>query len=683
MSASSDSGDLQAKVALNIITELFRRSLSSLAEAAAWVKERHDEYDPFALAANRYKQRLEKRYNVMSVLGMREPIPLRSIYTRVNILENVTALQRITIEQLEKAFHRDTRNLGNARETANGIEVVNQIDKLVILGKPGAGKTTFLRYITLQASEGMLEHNKIPILVELKRLADSDKSLFDFIVGQFDICGFPAAALFINRMLESGNCMLLFDGLDEVSQVKEDLIVNQVKDFTDKYNDNQFILSCRVAAYKFSFDKFTIVEMADFNDRQIKTFIDAWFGANIEKARLCWQELEEHKPIKDLAATPLLLTLLCLAFDKTMNFPANRGELYEEAIDALLKEWDTSRSIKRDEIYKNLSLKKKESLYSRIAASSFEKDQYFIPQRVIEKHIEIFISNLTGMKDGEIERDSKDILRSMEAQHGIMVERARGIYSFSHLTFQEYFTAKYIVDNVNRGTLESLIKNHLLDYKWREVFLITAGMLEEADDFLMKIKEQGDRYVTRDTLRFLNYLKVKAKIDEMLKPIFGSRLHQYPLLARSIIYFIAQVVCNNEKPKVSVFISPDKHERFHHSIYSAIGFKFGIVGSLAEERKTLNFLTVIKTKDLISFQYLNSQEVAEIFHKNYYADVIEHKPKQTIAISEIPHSLELLHYNYYAHSEIAELLYHCLKTDCYVSKATRSRILSELLPVKI
>jgi predicted NACHT family NTPase len=65
---------------------------------------------------------------------------------------------------------------------------------------------------------------------------------------------------------------------------------------------------------------------------------------------------------------------------------------------------------------------------------------------VVEQHIIDYIRNLPGAQEDEeaLQLDSEAVLKSIEAQHGLLVERARGIYSFSHLTFQEYFTAKQI-----------------------------------------------------------------------------------------------------------------------------------------------------------------------------------------------------------------------------------------------
>jgi predicted NACHT family NTPase len=288
----------------------------------------------------------------------------------------------------------------------------------VILGKPGAGKTTFLKYLTLQALDGNLKQSGIPIFVGLKEWSDSGQSLIDFIVDIFDVCDFPNAHPFVVRLLTQGRALILLDGFDEVSAQKIDKVVRDVRRLASKYSRNKFVLSCRLAAYSHFLENFTEVEIADFSLRQIEAFVNNWFGKRSAKANACLKALNENTQIRELASVPLLVTLLCLAFDETMSFPANRAELYKEALDALLKKWDASRSIKRDEIYRHLSLRRRESLFSRIAVQTFEANQYFIPQRDLERQILNYIRNLPEAGSETLEVDSENVPKSIEAQHG-------------------------------------------------------------------------------------------------------------------------------------------------------------------------------------------------------------------------------------------------------------------------
>lgn len=492
--------DLAARVAANVITEVFKSVWRTLQGTEKWFANKQKEHDFLGLAARHYASKLEEQYGLIRILGMEKPISLRDIYVNVDVLEKITERQRVSIEALERFFDRDRRTFGFKRETILGSAAVDKLDKFIVLGKPGAGKTTFLKHIMFQSLDGRPECKRIPVFISLKDFSDSGKFILDYIVDEFDICGFPDARLFVLRVLTQGKCQLLFDGLDEVSKKQEDFVISELSNFSRKYSSNQFVISCRIAAYSYWFDTFTDVEIADFTDAQIKQFISNWFADESSTAERCWHQMSLDPPIKELATVPLLLTLLCLAFSETMEFPPNRADLYKEAIDALLKKWDSSRRIKRSQIYKHLSVKRKEFLFSRIAAETFDQGRYFIPQRTLEGYISDFIQHLPESSEAALETDSEAILKAIEAQHGILVQRARGIYSFSHLTFQEYFTAQYIVEHSDEGTLEKLVNQHLYDDRWREVFLLTAGMLQTADNFLQLIKSSIDEIVKKSGL---------------------------------------------------------------------------------------------------------------------------------------------------------------------------------------
>ena len=148
--------------------------------------------DIYGLCAKAYKKKLLKEYNKMQIFGQTKPKPLTDIYIDVNILEQLTHLQKYTAEEMNEVLSRESR-FGHVRETRPGIDLINACSKLTILGKPGAGKTTFLKLVTIEAAKEELDHKVLPIFIGLKAWSDSGKELFDYIVGQFDIFDFPGA----------------------------------------------------------------------------------------------------------------------------------------------------------------------------------------------------------------------------------------------------------------------------------------------------------------------------------------------------------------------------------------------------------------------------------------------------------------------------------------------------------
>ncbi|MHB1140798.1 MAG: NACHT domain-containing protein [Sulfuricaulis sp.] len=491
MNTSDPASEVIVKVAADLIVDIVKSGYKGLQLSKKWITEKNKEHDFLGNASRQYAERLEQKCNVMHIFGMTKPIPLSSIRVQVKLQNKLTAHQRVSAEDLQSSFDHEQKNFSATLDTRLGIEAVNEYSRLVVLGKPGAGKTTFLKIIALEALSGHLIHRSLPIFITIKDWVDSKLTLLEYITEQFELCGFPDAKPFILRILDLGKCIVLFDGYDEITGEEEN-VKRQIKNLSAKFSKSQYVLSCRLAAYDELYETYHIVEVADFNDEQIKSFIANWFRAEQEKGELCWATLdhEENRSIKELARTPLLLAMLCLLFQETMSFPSNRAELYKEATDALLKKWDASRGIKRDQIYKNLSSRKKEDMLSLIAKNTFVKKQYFFTRRVAESIIEDYVANLASLDEVSDDLDGETILKSIEAQHGLLVERAAGVYSFSHLTLQEYFTARFIAYDAQGKKIETYIDLYLLDKGWREVFLLAISMLLDADDAIMLMRKK-------------------------------------------------------------------------------------------------------------------------------------------------------------------------------------------------
>jgi hypothetical protein len=548
--------------------------LSSLIPVGAWLWEKygkvvtdktadaaksHWEKFKWNDAAEKYRAKVKKLYGTMQIMGMAESVPLDDIFTEAYLLDKPTAFGRFDIERLKQMSADPDAPPPNAKRIG-GLTLVKKKKNLFILGKPGAGKTTFLKYIAVQAAEPVKPViDKVPIFISLKQWADSGAELMSFIAERFDICDFPDAQPFVEELLKAGNAIVLFDGLDEVNQEsgQRDTQTREMNNFIEKYDLMQCLITCRLAASDYTFEAFDYVEIADFTENQIQTFVGNWFrkeGEKDEETRdrfLVEFKKADNKGLRDLARTPLLLTLLCLAFNETLTFPQRRAEIYEEASDALLKKWDSTRRIKRDEVYSKLSLGHKKNMLSCIAAETFERNQYFIPQQELERLITDYVKNVPPHDKNEA-TDGEAILKAVTAQHGIFVERAREVYSFSHLTFQEYFTAKYIVANATKRTLTSLVKEYCADRRWREVFLLTTSLLPDASLFMMtfghgvdellggdeklgallawadkkSVSIQADSWLSRASYLFIGYYyeSRSSALDRILERVFERNL---------------------------------------------------------------------------------------------------------------------------------------------------------------
>ena len=164
------------------------------------------------------------------------------------------------------------------------------------------------------------------------------------------------------------------------------------------------------------------------------------------------------------------------------------------------------------------------------------------------------------------------MLGAIERQQGILVERATDIYSFSHLTLQEYLTAFHIVD----ARLEAeVIEQHLTDERWREVFLLMAGLSgNRAIDLLQGLYNQSQ-----------SYRQDCPKLDRLLRwasdSTAGAQGSYSPLAKRAAALEIAKAISStlyNSPFALSVAITNSS------TITSAIANSSAIAKSIAIAR---------------------------------------------------------------------------------------------------
>ena len=461
---------------------------------------------------------IENRCGTMQVLDMTQSIGLGDIYTTVNILETITGRRRLGIDELLQTCTPEMLDRigfgGITGKRIPGMEAVSEYPKLMVWGKPGAGKTTLLKYLAIRCIGSQFQQEKVPIFITIKNFAETSNQpdLLEFINQQLAKC--KVAKKESVELCEQGKALILLDGLDEVIKEDSSRAINHIQQFSDQYRLNSIVITCRIAAREYTFQGLNEVEVADFDDKQIQTFAEKWFQRKYPvKAEQFIKNLKDNKPIQELATSPLLLILLCLVFEETANFPSSRWELYKEGIDILLKKWDAKRNIERDVVYKKLSVICKEDLLSQVAWKTFKRGDYLFKQKQVEEYIADYIRNLPDPEtDPEaLQLDREAVLKSIEAQHGLLVDRAKGIYSFSHLTFQEYFTARKIVSDPQERVLQDLV-NQITEKRWREVFLLVVGMLPSPDRLLQLMKYQVDKLVATDEKlqQFLGWVQEKS-----------------------------------------------------------------------------------------------------------------------------------------------------------------------------
>ncbi|NEP89591.1 MAG: hypothetical protein F6K18_23680 [Okeania sp. SIO2C2] len=375
---------------------------------------------------------------------------------------------------------------------------------------------------------------------------------------------------------------------------------------------------------------------------------------------------------------------------------------------------------------------------SKIAWITFENGELFFKQKVAEKYITDYICNLPGANTDEeaLQLDSEVVLRSIESQHGLLVERAKSVYSFSHLTFHEYFTAREFIigKNSSEEALKSLV-SHLTDYRWQEVFLFAVGMSSNADGLLLLMKEKVDGILSGDEKLqdFLRWVNEKSLMGNISVKYLDIRVGFFfwECLSSVNFFFLKEASKSTEESELknirylyqefidsfnetSIFLNDLMfEERFKHSgfmldvelykLLSSVKMSFepnsgtkNIIDSIIEyPSSTKNIIdSIIEYPIDLEFKQKLHQLKSELPNSNQPKEKCEEwlkingQPwgnrfrKLIIKYRNICHDWQFndeqrfaLREYFYANG----LLFNCLNSDCYVSREVRQEIEDTLL----
>ncbi len=344
---------------------------------------------------------------------------------------------------------------------------------MVILGEPGVGKTCLLQHIAFKVSTSA-EHSGIksvlPVLIPLREYPEFGRKqgemfkefVFHYIRSRILSLSYEI----LEELLESNSFFFLLDGLDEVvSQSERVQLSRQVEQFMSQYPGARIILTSRPAGY-FPAKLIGAVPhftLAEFNDDEIKEFLVKWFtfldkvegeGKSEEKANMMADIIIDSERILRLARNPLLLTILVLIQRVGKQLPQRRAEFYEYAVKTVAGTWEKWKSLHSE----------KKIPDQDIILAILEKIGYNLHLRKQENVVEVeelkqWLKEAMEEEIGHSSREEvNDFIWMLRERAGLLVERGFELYGFVHLTFQEYFAARYIA--VGRGTdkTQNLIK---------------------------------------------------------------------------------------------------------------------------------------------------------------------------------------------------------------------------------
>lgn len=601
-----------SKVAWDVIPSKLKKDAKDFA-GSAWANI------IWAQKAEVYLSALHARVGTTRLLGHPKELRIGDIFTDVYIYDRPLSAKRTVPTGVDGAALRAKR-LFDEEHRLPAASILDE-RRIYLTGKPGAGKTTLLRHLILQSISS--KPKITPIYIALKDIVENTKegaeiSLWAHIVAQFKVCQFPSTSDFVEKLFESGRATLMLDGLDEVTE-RNSLrysLISQILSITGTYQKLRVIITCRVGADTYTFEKFAVAQIADFAPKQQIEFVKRWYGSDpaaLQSFVEHWAE-PQNAGLRDLASTPLLLALLCIGYDETREFPLRRGDMYKEAVEALLRRWSVSRGIVRDNPYRKLTSSRKEQMLAFMAYRLFKAGHFLFTSQTACNIISSFISSLPK-REVDDNLEAVEVLRNLEAAHGLIIHETADYLAFSHLTIHEYFTARYLIDSSNERALRSeLTFETISNRQWREVILLAIGSATTAEYLLSIVRSEIIRTLAsepnlRRILRLLSESDNPPAADvwgSWTDSLHGANATGGPGAAKSQLetmhgYSLRQLTGGLVQAMLGASFSPKITRRAHHFSVNVCGPHARYIDSFlrdAPETRRAKFLDVVYAEEL-------------------------------------------------------------------------------------
>ena len=487
-----------------------------------------------------YRERVADKFRMHLVQGLAQVkrtirLPLADIYHELGLIplgsrqdqdeEQEKYLQAENAERLQRELRHVDERISHA---------LAEEQRLVIVGKPGSGKTTSLRFMTYMLTQGEpgaarlgLDAPYLPIYIRLADYAESlqqksnlslEAFLIHYLKDKYPNIGEPQQGKFLQAALQNGVCMVLLDGVDEVGDVGDKLIYGQtlrqkvlreVQDFAEQRccqkHGNRLVVTSRWEGYQrgdlagFAEVELSLLSLPD----EVEDFLLRWFTAYIHEhdpklTRETAQEQAQNQsvnPLMDsimqtdsvklLAVNPLLLTILAIIHEtRNTPLPNRRVELYKIVAETLVTNWRKSQTHKASRIYEVVRPTDIYYMMSRLAYWLHENQLGgTMPIEKWRVEIKRLLDDYGEPK--EVEELVEEFLHHAREEAGLLTERSHGQIGFFHLTLEEYLAAVEIARQGIDKRLKMLSK-HWMNPNWNEVILLTAGELEQRGnkDFL-------------------------------------------------------------------------------------------------------------------------------------------------------------------------------------------------------
>ncbi len=402
------------------------------------------------------------------------------------------------------------------------MDLFRESGALVVLGAPGYGKTTFLRFLVQVFATGqggaLQLPPRLPVLLPLTDLAAALDDQPDLSLERFLTSGrypgdpeLPGDA--IAKALKLGGALILLDSLDDVRGLdRRKRVMERVREFYEAHRPagNQLVLASRMLGYqevRFEAEGLLECALTGFDEHDIQVFLEKWSAAadrhRWNGPRLNGELLAEVRGAADLrrlARSPLLLIVLALLRQEGGALPQRRVEVYQRFVELLVKRWNRERDVAR-RLGREPDVLETLQILGPLALRMIEagRDVHLVDEDWLRRELEAIFER-RGNSDPA--GSASWVIHDVQEHPALLLDfvggsggRGGGRYGFLHPIFQDYLSAVALAQKGQQGVgpIVDALAPSLDEPFWHEICLLTVkvlGFLQQRDEAAGAILEE-------------------------------------------------------------------------------------------------------------------------------------------------------------------------------------------------